>query len=412
MRRRSVLGVTSAALVLALPLPAGTRFANDIEGVVAPAMVFWNGQPLRPDDFPFAVLGDLNGDHVAELAFGIVDSSTLADGNHFTEAGAVVIVSGVDGTPIRTHRGTDSFERLGTAMCAVGDVDGDGVREYVLVARGTMGPERNANVVGSLAVYSGADGRRLRYLIGTDDFRIGQDVRCLSFSNGHLFVLNRPRELDDWRYRVLDSDLGTVSEGRARSMWRSLGDLDGDGLEETARLDPDELVVAAGRDGETIVHAKVASLHPWALPRITVCQGGDLGQSILCLSVPSSRVVSFAAGTWKQIAKVRAWTRGDFSASYPTPDLDGDGIGDLCTNVGFGESRHLAFLSSATLGELSVLPLPVTRSATARSIRIADLDADGEGERLVGTGTLHDQEFAWILIGAHEPPATPDAETK
>jgi hypothetical protein len=96
-----------------------------------------------PLDIEF--LGDIDRDGVSDLALGV---------HVFEGIDRVEILSGRDGTILRTIRCDDLGIRLG-AIRAAGSVDGDGCPDLILAAAGPIGSSAR---VGSALVLSGADG--------------------------------------------------------------------------------------------------------------------------------------------------------------------------------------------------------------------------------------------------------------
>jgi len=96
-------------------------------------------------------IDDLDGDGVRDLLVYIDDPNSA-----HPLAGEVDVVSPVTGAVLRSHVGTYDFERLGFFACQLGDLDGDGVHEYAIVAKHArqLGPP-------VFFIYSGATGARL-----------------------------------------------------------------------------------------------------------------------------------------------------------------------------------------------------------------------------------------------------------
>jgi hypothetical protein len=95
--------------------------------------------------FIVAGIGDVDGDDRSDLLVGAPDASG--------GRGEIRIVSGLSGTTIRSHTGTNAGDRYGYGGGAVGDVSGDGIPDYA--AGAAMGGQ------GVVAVRSGADGSLL-----------------------------------------------------------------------------------------------------------------------------------------------------------------------------------------------------------------------------------------------------------
>ncbi len=79
-----------------------------------------------------AALGDVDGDGIADLAVGQPDMNA-----GFTDNGGVQIVSGADGSILRTIDGLSASGRDGAAVAAAGDLDGDGSADCFVGGPGT-----------------------------------------------------------------------------------------------------------------------------------------------------------------------------------------------------------------------------------------------------------------------------------
>lgn len=98
----------------------------------------------------FDVIDDLNNDGVPDLLCGFPGDSTQG-----ANAGRVLILSGLGGGVIRTHFGTAAGDRFGSNVAPGGDVDNDGVQDYLIAAVGFSSGR------GAAHVYSGSTGSLL-----------------------------------------------------------------------------------------------------------------------------------------------------------------------------------------------------------------------------------------------------------
>lgn len=106
-----------------------------------------------------AVVGDLDGDGCDDF---IVGAFEYVSGLHL---GAVVLMSGKTGTPLRVHWGLQPGDLLNRDVRAAGDVDGDSVMDY---AAGNYG-----SPIGRVLIWSGATGNLIRQWVATDPRYLG-----------------------------------------------------------------------------------------------------------------------------------------------------------------------------------------------------------------------------------------------
>lgn len=109
-------------------------------------------------NFAMAVagIGDVNGDGVPDFLAG----SPYASPNGNNSAGSVVVRSGLDGSVIHLINGVVAEQRLGFAVSAVADADGDGVGDFLVSAPGPV--FSLAPIFGTVYLYSGATGSLLQ----------------------------------------------------------------------------------------------------------------------------------------------------------------------------------------------------------------------------------------------------------
>lgn len=82
----------------------------------------------------------------------------------YTDGGEVQIISGKDGTVLYTHAGAAAGDRLGEAVSGAGDVNGDGLADWIVSA---VNPMPTADKAGVVRVYSGKDGALLHQWTGS-----------------------------------------------------------------------------------------------------------------------------------------------------------------------------------------------------------------------------------------------------
>lgn len=110
-----------------------------------------------------AALGDVNGDGRTDFAVGV----PLAFVPGVGPAGVVRAISGEDFTILWEVPGEEFFSQFGSALTAIADRDGDGIDELVVGSWGREGQR------GNVYLLSGQDGSRLWRRSGAADERMG-----------------------------------------------------------------------------------------------------------------------------------------------------------------------------------------------------------------------------------------------
>jgi hypothetical protein len=113
--------------------------------------------PAPADSFGWYVarLDDLDGDGHPELVVGAPFAAF--DG---AQLGGAWVLSSADGKVLYEWRGTDRRGGFGGVVAALGDLDGDGKPEIAVAAPATE--DQTRTLPGALVVYSGATGKELR----------------------------------------------------------------------------------------------------------------------------------------------------------------------------------------------------------------------------------------------------------
>lgn len=111
-----------------------------------------------------AAAGDVDGDGTVDLLLG----AWRADGLR----GRVEVRSGASGALLREHKGSLLEDRLGTSVCGLGDVDGDGRDDYA------VGATQEGFGTGYVHVLSGASGALIHALVGRDLFEDFGSALC------------------------------------------------------------------------------------------------------------------------------------------------------------------------------------------------------------------------------------------
>jgi hypothetical protein len=341
-------------------------------------------RPARLDESPALAAGDLNGD-------GVPDLVTVSDNR-----GVEVSIGRGDGTfqvPVSVSSMTGRY------FVTLADIDRDGRLDIILTDRragevlfllgqgdGTFGAEGHVPVGHSPLFATVAD-------LNGD----GQpDIAC-ALSGGmnsgslvdYVSVLLRdpkgdlisPYSLDTGRA----SSLPTIAAGRING--DDLADLAFEGVDTTEQFRK-RILTALGRvDGQlTALDCCVGDL-PTAL---AIADFDNDGYSDLAVGNASTREVSIFPGHGDgSFGEGSGHTVSLSPTALATGDLNGDGRRDLAILEGgplFGGPGDLSLLLSLGNGTFSPeIPLGITDGATA--LAVADLNADGIDDLIVGTGS-------------------------
>jgi len=304
----------------------------------------------------FAVLGDLNGDGIDDLA--VADKAAGTDG--LSASGAVYLVSGADGSFIGSHRGTPAQAQYFGVALATLDADGDGLPDLAVGAPGH--DDGSGYGAGAVWIYSGAGGAVLSMVAGPPGSQYGSALANAGDQDGDgrddLFV-GAPRG-DGARGLVFvqsgadGSTLASHALGGSLSAFggtlATLGDIDGDGRPE----------LAAGAPG---------------------FQAGSTQAGRVFL------VRSSDGGVEAEISGAGFYSRlGDSLATVS--DTDGDGLADLLVgSYSGGTARLVSGADFSTLVDLGIADLPAFQPLVVGGG--LDLDGDGVEDWLLGSPGLH-----------------------
>ena len=158
--------------------------------------------------------GDVDNDGYPDVVVGARDDGVTTS----SKEGAVVVLSGKDGSVIYRLLGDNPNDKLGTSVCMIGDMNADGHAEFA----GSSHVADNVNVpdTGLVRIYNGKDGTVLKDLYGpTGDIRQGGridagDINQDSFADIIIFT-NRDKNTNS-----------TINNGSVRvisGIWIMLG---------------------------------------------------------------------------------------------------------------------------------------------------------------------------------------------
>jgi hypothetical protein len=321
-----------------------------------------HAQEVRETDFgtqgfetfsnSIANTGDVDGDGIDDF---IVGGPTYS-APWLNNAGHVVVYSGATGTMVREHVGAYAADFLGYSVASAGDVDGDGVPDYVV---GAPGHTQNQQRDGEVVVYSGATGATLWEKSGTVYFQqLGWSVAGIGDVDGdHKGDVIAGSAMDEvFVYDASGGAIYHITHGTSFGVSvAGCGDLDGDGV-------PDFLV------GEPLANSKV--------PPLIDC--GAVG----AYSGATGSVLYHVDGTNASDQLGRSLAR--------LRDVDGDGVDDFIAGSTFSDAngtdagivRVVSGATGATIREQTgTFPGDRLGSAVAG---LADVDLDGVPDYAAG----------------------------
>ncbi len=291
-----------------------------------------------------ALLGDLNGDGRSEFAVG-----SPTDDTGGTNAGALYVYSGLDAAVLYTRLGA-AGEQLGTQLAAAGDVDLDGIPDLLLgIPNAGGGAGRVELLTGAtwtpiLPAFVGAAGAELGRVIAAGGDIDGDGVPDFIFYR-KLTTLTGQMALHSGRTGAL---IRTHSPAYYALSAAILGDLDQDGREEYAYS---RQTLALGYieafDGATGASLFVRSIIPTDPISLVAGLGDvngdcipDLGALILSQQSLSGAVVTATAFSGADFAQLLAYILPNsihpLVAFSRAGDVDGDGYAEFVAASGQG----------------------------------------------------------------------------
>ncbi len=308
-----------------------------------------------------AIVGDVDGDGEPDVAVGApFEPAGVANGR-------VYLFSGATGALLRTIQSPAPAQvgLFGTALAALGDLDGDEAADLAIGA-----PQEGALEVGRVYVVSGATGA----------------VRA---------TLASPQP---------------VNRGAFGAVIAALEDVDGDGARDLAVVDPsaDRVLLFSGRMGTPLRALTSPPAYPLALTYRAVLAGvpdvdgdgaGDLavgndGDTFDGSPDPGA-VYLFSGATGAFLGRVQSPNAASGATDYfgrsvaGIPDLDGDGAGDLLVGAPFDGVGGAAYvISGRTRALLFTLALPVSTPTGSANFGLAvasggDVSGDSVADLLV-----------------------------
>ncbi len=214
--------------------------------------------------YSVAAIGDVDGDGAADFVVGAPQSS-----KNGCFGGAGYVHSGRDGALIYSLVGEGCYDYFGTAVADAGDVNGDGVPDFVIGAPFYYDPATAVDV-GAVYLSSGSTGAMLKKVVGEPRSEFGSAIAAVGDLNHDGFgdiVVGAPEYL--WgvgrAYTYLGPDLSLQStfEGPPAPYYLShygfsvagVGDTDGDGYDDFGIGAPTYSATSGVLEGLVEVHS-------------------------------------------------------------------------------------------------------------------------------------------------------------
>ena len=157
-----------------------------------PAQVYGGGHGFTRDPYnhfrnnDMASVRDHDGDGVPDYLFGCQERNYFGPGS-----GVAGLFSGATGVELIQFPGVGTFANLGSGVASAGDLNADGVEDFLVAAS-----QYGASNEGAVLAYSGADGSQLHIMVGTPgQTSFGESLLRVDDLNGdghHDFLIGQP----------------------------------------------------------------------------------------------------------------------------------------------------------------------------------------------------------------------------
>jgi hypothetical protein len=349
-------------------------------------------------------IGDVTGDGIADILLG--DPLYLLNPAQIG-AGQIQVRSGADGTLVYEIVGLNVSDEFGASTADIGDVTGDGISDFA------VGAPRDLGFAGRVHVFSGANGAPLFTVDGDPGERLGTAICSLGDVNGDSipdFVATHPSGPGAGGCAILSGADGAVLDNIGGGLFFSdnyatnatnLGDIDGDSIPDFALGAPSE----AGSTGMVTVYSGASGTVIYRLDGLAM--GESFGAPLEAIGdVDGDGVNDFAASATRFLTgglttgqvRVYSGVDGDFlydvtgtsdvqvlgAALAPIPDLNADGIPDLLVSdfemraTGNGTVHVISGIDGTSL---QVIPSRASGYWSGMSMcAVDDINGDGSTE--------------------------------
>ena len=320
--------------------------------------------------------------------------------------------------------GPSTGSDFGAAICGIGDLNGDGLGDFVV---GAPRDGRNGLLSGCVRLYSGQDGSLLLEILGdAPGHRFGHRLAGLGDVNGDGipdFAVSAARDnalgLTSGYVRILSGANGATLQGfSTSSTWDhfgdtlvALGDLDGDGVRDLLVGSPHENWQGPGSGAVRVFSSATGKpLHllfgdaTWDLFGFSACLVPDLdndGTDEFAVGAPhtdpmgseSGSVFVFSGRTGSRMQQMSGQPIEGFGYGMTAGDFDADGQPEIAIS-GLNDFSSLI----QRIGFLEVRNLSGNASLNYR-IEAADR-FEGFGTTVTGIGDLNGDGFSDFAVGA------------